>query len=78
MTGDETGKQFVYDAWGRLVVVKDSGGSTLATYRYDGLTLTKQTLSTCLTVPGGAGISLAVEGTQPRLFRSTLEGRSLP
>jgi YD repeat-containing protein len=37
MTGDETGKQFVYDAWGRLVTVKDSGGSTLATYRYDGL-----------------------------------------
>jgi YD repeat-containing protein len=31
MTGDETGKQFVYDAFGRLVVVKDSGGSTLAT-----------------------------------------------
>jgi RHS repeat-associated protein len=37
MTGDETGKQFVYDAWGRLVAVKDSGGSTLAAYRYDGL-----------------------------------------
>src|SRR5206468_9100827 len=35
MTGDETGKQFVFDAWNRLVVVKDSGGSTLATYRYD-------------------------------------------
>jgi RHS repeat-associated protein len=37
MTGDETGKQFVYDAWGRLAVVKNSGGTTLATYRYDGL-----------------------------------------
>jgi RHS repeat-associated protein len=37
MTGDEAGRQFVYDAWGRLVVVKNSGGATLATYRYDGL-----------------------------------------
>jgi RHS repeat-associated protein len=37
MTSDETGKQFVYDAWNRLVVVKNSGGSTLATYQYDGL-----------------------------------------
>jgi RHS repeat-associated protein len=36
-TGDDTGKQFVYDAWNRLVVVKNSGGSTLATYRYDAL-----------------------------------------
>jgi YD repeat-containing protein len=35
MTGDETGKQFVYDAWNRLVKVKDSGGNTLATYGYD-------------------------------------------
>jgi RHS repeat-associated protein len=34
---DETGKQFVYDAWNRLVIVKTSGGSTLATYRYDAL-----------------------------------------
>jgi RHS repeat-associated protein len=37
MTGDEAGKQFAYDAWGRLVMVKDAGGTTLATYRYDGL-----------------------------------------
>ena len=37
MTGDETGQQFVYDAWNRLVDVKDSGGATLATYGYDGL-----------------------------------------
>ena len=37
MTGDEAGKQDVYDGWGRLVVVKTSGGTTLATYRYDGL-----------------------------------------
>jgi len=36
MTGDETGKQFVYDAWNRLVTVKNSGGTTLKTYSYDG------------------------------------------
>ena len=36
MTGDETGKQFVYDAWNRLVAVKNSGGTTLKTYGYDG------------------------------------------
>ncbi len=38
MTGDETGKQFVYDAWNRLVEVKNSGGTSLKTYKYDGLT----------------------------------------
>jgi RHS repeat-associated protein len=37
MTKDETGKQFVYDAWNRLKVVKDAGGATLKTYAYDGL-----------------------------------------
>ncbi len=37
MTGDETGKLFVYDAWNRLVTVKSSGGTTLKTYAYDGL-----------------------------------------
>src|SRR5262249_11210416 len=35
---DETGKQFVFDAWNRLVRVKDSGGATLATYAFDPLT----------------------------------------
>ncbi len=29
MTKDETGKQYVYDAWNRLKVVKNSGGTTL-------------------------------------------------
>jgi len=37
MTTDETGRQFVYDAWNKLKVVKDSGGTTLKTYAYDGL-----------------------------------------
>lgn len=37
MTTDETGRQFVYDAWNRLVIVKNSGGTTLKTYTRDGL-----------------------------------------
>jgi RHS repeat-associated protein len=37
MTTDETGKQYVYDAWNRLVTVKNSGGTTIASYEYDGL-----------------------------------------
>lgn len=37
MTGDETGKRFVYDAWNRLVAVKSSGGTVLLTYGYDSL-----------------------------------------
>lgn len=37
MTTDETGKQYVYDAWNRLKVVKNSGGTTLKTYTYDAL-----------------------------------------
>ena len=37
MTGDETGRRLVYDAWNRLVAVKDSGGTVLKTYGYDGL-----------------------------------------
>jgi RHS repeat-associated protein len=37
LTTDETGKQLVYDAWNRLVQVKASGGSTLASYQYDAL-----------------------------------------
>ncbi len=35
LTTDETGRQFVYDAWNRIKVVKDSGGTTLKTYTYD-------------------------------------------
>jgi RHS repeat-associated protein len=37
MASDETGKQFVYDAWYRLKVVKNVNGSTLKTYHYDAL-----------------------------------------
>ncbi|WP_145243812.1 RHS repeat domain-containing protein [Urbifossiella limnaea] len=36
MTGDETGRRFVYDAWNRLVRVKNAGGTTLVSYSYDG------------------------------------------
>jgi len=36
-TTDETGKQFVYDAWNRLVTVKNSSGTTLQSISYDGL-----------------------------------------
>jgi RHS repeat-associated protein len=35
MTTDETGKQFVYDGWNRVVEVKASGGATLIEYQYD-------------------------------------------
>jgi YD repeat-containing protein len=37
LTRDETGRQFVYDAWNRLVEVKDAAGATLKSYAYDGL-----------------------------------------
>ena len=32
---DETGQQYVYDAWNRLVTVKNSSGTTIAAYTYD-------------------------------------------
>ena len=32
---DEAGQTYTYDAWNRLVKVKNSGGTTLATYVYD-------------------------------------------
>jgi hypothetical protein len=35
MTTDETGKQFVWDAWNRLVAVKSSSGILLESYHYD-------------------------------------------
>lgn len=37
LTRDETGRQFVYDAWNRLVAVKSACGNTLKSYTYDGL-----------------------------------------
>jgi hypothetical protein len=33
---DENGQQYVYDAWNRLKVVKNSSGTTLVTYHYSG------------------------------------------
>jgi RHS repeat-associated protein len=36
MTGDETGKTLIYDAWNRLAAVK-SDSTTLETFAYDGL-----------------------------------------
>jgi RHS repeat-associated protein len=37
MTTDQAGNQFVYDAWNRLVTVKDSSGTALESFNYDGL-----------------------------------------
>ena len=37
MTGDETGRKFVFDAWNRLVTVKDSGNNVLESFAYDGV-----------------------------------------
>jgi RHS repeat-associated protein len=37
MTTDEQGRTLKYDAWNRLVQIKDSSGTTLATYTYDAL-----------------------------------------
>ncbi len=37
LTTDQNGQQYVYDAWNRLVTVKDSGSNTIATYEFDAL-----------------------------------------
>jgi len=37
LTVDEAGRQLKYDAWNRLVEVRDSGSNLLASFRYDGL-----------------------------------------
>ena len=37
LTTDETGRTFKYDAWNRLVEVRNSSSTLLATYRYDAL-----------------------------------------
>ncbi len=37
LTADQAGQQYVYDAWNRLLKVKNSSGTTIAEYRYDGL-----------------------------------------
>jgi RHS repeat-associated protein len=36
-TKDQNGRAYVYDAWNRLVTVRDAGGSVLASYSYDAL-----------------------------------------
>ncbi len=36
-TGDENGNKFVYDAWNRLVTVKDSSNNVLESFAYDGV-----------------------------------------
>jgi RHS repeat-associated protein len=36
-TADGSGNTYVYDAWNRLVGVKNSGGTTIAAYGYNGL-----------------------------------------
>ena len=36
MTGDENGNKFVFDAWNRLVTVKDSSNNVLESFAYDG------------------------------------------
>jgi RHS repeat-associated protein len=38
LTTDEAGRTFKYDAWNRLVEVRDSGNNLTGTYRFDGLT----------------------------------------
>jgi RHS repeat-associated protein len=36
MTTDQNGQQYVYDAWNRMMVAKNSSGSTINQYAYDG------------------------------------------
>lgn len=37
LTTDEEGRTLIYDAWNRLISVKNSGGTLLARYGYDGM-----------------------------------------
>jgi len=36
LTTGSNGQQYVYDAWDQLVTVKNSGGTTIASFTYDG------------------------------------------
>jgi RHS repeat-associated protein len=36
-TADQSGQQYLYDAWNRLVAVKNASGQTIASYGYDAL-----------------------------------------
>jgi RHS repeat-associated protein len=55
MTKDETGLQYVFDAWGRTVAVKSSVGATLESLTYDGL---------------GRQVTSAVSGTTTTFYYS--------
>lgn len=57
MTTDETGKTFMYDAWNRLVEVKDFSSTTIATYTLDTL---------------GRRVTEDVAGTQRDMFFDTV------
>src|SRR5579884_1522269 len=61
LTKDENGQQYVYDAWNRLVAVKNSAGVTIATYSYD---------------PFGRRITETENGTTTDLYLDT-SGRDL-
>jgi RHS repeat-associated protein len=37
LTTDQAGQQYVFDAWNRMVAVKNSGGTTIAAYEFDAL-----------------------------------------
>ncbi|QJW98452.1 RHS repeat-associated core domain-containing protein [Frigoriglobus tundricola] len=61
MTADQNGTKFVYDAWNRLVAVKNSSGTTLETFSYDGL---------------GRRVTVTASGTTTDLFYSN-QGQAL-
>ena len=64
MTADQTGQQSVYDAWNRVVEVKDSGGHELETFEYDALGR-KMTQT-----PAGAAAPTCTTPTAGRWWRS--------
>ena len=65
LTTDETGQELVYDAWNRLVGVKDSSGNTLETDTYDAL-------GRRITVTQGS--SSPATGAYSQLFDTTAVG----
>ena len=57
MTTDQSDLTYTYDAWGRLVTVKNSGGTTLESYSYDGM---------------GDALTNTVSGTTTNFYYSTM------